>query len=111
MPSSEINSGRFRKVVIVDAWRWDPVSPQTVLGVLRAAGVHYAVLEGGRLGIGTLESGEDLDGHVAKPGDWVLRGPAGEFYAHDAALFAHNYVRADAGDVRDERLARKDASG
>lgn len=88
---SNINQGVFRKTATTEGRRWNPDDPHLVLNWLADAGAHYKVLDGGRLGIGTLESGDDLDRHAAKPGDWVLRGPAGEFYAHDGELFQQNY--------------------
>lgn len=84
---------RFRKTTITEGMRWDPDNPQPVIDWLETNGCHYAVLDGGRLGIGTLESGDGLDRHAGKPGDMVLRGGGGEFYCHDADLFAKAYER------------------
>lgn len=86
-----INQGVFRKTATVEARRWNPDNSGPVLGWLDEAGAFYRIFDDGRLGIGTLESGDDVDRHAAKPGDWVLRGAAGEFYAHDGALFSQNY--------------------
>lgn len=80
-----------KKVLIVDAERWDPSNPEPVLDWLGAHGCHYAVLPDGRLGIGTLESGKGLDRHAGKPGDYVIRGIKGEFYVCDAEIFQDSY--------------------
>ena len=80
----------FRKTATIQAQRWDPKHP-AVLDWMREFGAHFAVLDGDRLGIGTLESGDGLDRHAAKPGDWIARGPSGEFYAIDADVFSRTY--------------------
>lgn len=83
---------KFRKrPVVIDAIRWNPDNPQPTLDWLTAHGCHHAVLDGGRLGVGTLESGDDLDRHAGKPGDYVIKGVAGEFYVCDADVFASTY--------------------
>lgn len=83
-----------KKPVVIDAIRWDPDRPGPVLAWLADNAVHHAVLDGGRLGVGTLESGDDLDRHAGKPGDMVIRGVAGEFYVCDADVFAQTYDAA-----------------
>lgn len=80
-----------KKPVVIDAIRWNPAEPQPVVAWLTENGCHHAVLDGGRLGVGTLESGADLDRHAGKPGDYVIRGVAGEFYVCDAAVFDKSY--------------------
>jgi hypothetical protein len=68
-----------------------PDEPKLVLDWLTEHGVHHAVLSGGRLGVGTLESGDALDRHAGKPGDWVIKGLKGEFYVCDAEVFEQSY--------------------
>jgi hypothetical protein len=80
-----------KKPVVIEAAQWDPTNPGPVMTWLRDHRCHFAVLDGGRLGVGTLESGADLDRHAGKPGDYVIRGVAGEFYVCDADVFAQTY--------------------
>lgn len=83
---------RYRKKpIVVDALQWDPELPTPVLDWLNAHGVRHAVLDGGRLGVGTMESGDGLDRHAAKPGDYLIRGIRGEFYVCDRGVFADTY--------------------
>lgn len=51
-----------------------------------AAGVHSGILPEWCIWIVTKEGG-----HVAKPGDWIIRGIAGELYPCDPAIFAASY--------------------
>lgn len=98
----------FRKTATVEARVWDPNNPEHVLSWLDAAGAHYKILDGGRLGIGTLESGDDVDRHAAKPGDRVLQGIGGEFYACDAAIFSKSYEPSDASPTVYRQAATRD---
>jgi hypothetical protein len=81
----------YRKTATVEARQWNPDSPLEVLTWLANAGASFHVFDDGRLGIGTLESGDGMDRHAGKPGDWVIRGAGGEFYACDADIFARTY--------------------
>lgn len=83
--------GVFRKTATVQARRWNPEEPFHVTDWLTAGGTRYLVFADGRLGIGTFESGANLDSHAAKPGDWVLQGAAGEFWACDSDIFQRTY--------------------
>lgn len=89
---AQLTEGVFRKTATIEARRWDPANPHRVTAWIAEGGFRYEVLPGDRLGIGTLESGDGLDLHSAKPGDWVIRGQAGEFYACDATIFASTYT-------------------
>jgi hypothetical protein len=85
----------YRKTATVEARRWNPDSPHEVFTWLANGGARFQVFDDGRLGIGTLESGDGLDLHAGKPGDWVIRGAAGEFYACDADIFARTYEQVE----------------
>lgn len=74
-----------------EAIQWDPDQPEPVLAWLDEHGVHYKVFPGGELGVGTLESGEDLDRHTGGKGWWVLRGLRGEFYLCADDVFRKSY--------------------
>jgi hypothetical protein len=87
--------GRFLSTTPVDAKRWNPEDPQLVLAWLEQFGCRYHVFPDGRLGIGTLESGDGLDSHAAKPLDWILHDGLGDFWVHDAALFQQRYQVAE----------------
>ena len=98
---------RYRKKpVIIEARQWNPANPGRVLSWLREHRCHHQILEGGRLGVGTPESGNALDHHVGKPGDWVLRGVQGEFYVCDAYIFAETYEPV--GEDTDHNLDNSD---
>lgn len=89
----------MKRAIVVEAMCWDPDRPEPVLTWLTRHGVHHAVLDGGRLGVGTLESGADLDRHAGKPGDFVIRGIRGEFYICDRSVFVDTYDIAASADM------------
>jgi hypothetical protein len=84
----------YRKTATIQALPWDPANPRPVLDWLEANGCHYKVLDNGRLGVGTLESGTDVDRHTAGPGDLVAHGAVGEFWIIRKDVFAQTYVAA-----------------
>ena len=85
---------RYRKKpVVIEAMRWEPDRfPEVgaVVGWLMAAGceIHHPTGLGSTttLAIRTLEG--DM---IAQPGDWIIRGVAGEFYPCKPDIFAATY--------------------
>jgi len=83
---------KFRKKpVVIDAWKWDET--EEMLKDLRFQGLKWASNEGhrdrpgwvGKLRIMTL---------LVDPGDWIIKGVAGEFYACKPDIFAATYEAA-----------------
>ena len=87
---------RFRKQPVeVSAVQWRPDdrdAANKALGWLDAAGAKVRWADKGELEIFTLEDGHDGRAkHVASPGDWIIRGIQGEFYACKPVIFADTY--------------------
>jgi hypothetical protein len=80
-----------KKPVLIEAVQWNPDRPEPVVDWLTAHGCHFQILDGGRLGVGTLESGDGLDRHAGDPGCWVIRGIKGEFYVCRQDVFEESY--------------------
>lgn len=88
---------RFRKKpVTIDAFRWAGGPAEAAVAIrwiLDSGGLaHYATtnLEHGRIVISTLE-GE----MQATPGDWIIKGVAGEFYPCKPDIFEQTYEPAE----------------
>lgn len=83
-----------KKPVVIEAQQWVPehhFRVQVMEEWLNKHGVHYMIFDDGTIGIGTLESGDDLDRHKGKPYDWVIKGIKGEFYVCDKEVFDASY--------------------
>ena len=94
------NTMKFRKKpVVIDAIQWlpdDDVAANRALGWLDAYGAKILPVRHGELEIFTLEDGDDGRAkHVASPGDWIIRGVKGEFYACKPDIFEATYEPAD----------------
>lgn len=75
---------KFRKKpVVIEAWRNDPMSPPPEW-VLEAVGLRNP--SDGSLAIKTLEGVM-----IAKQGDWVIKGVAGEVYPCKPDIFVATY--------------------
>lgn len=61
----------------------------------RAAGRKLATWEVHQIIVPTLEGQ-----HIASPGDWIIRGVAGEFYPCKPDIFAATYESAEADAAR-----------
>lgn len=90
---------KFRKKpVVIDAWEWDET--QAMLDHLRFEGMPWAGNIGhrdrpgwvGELRIKTLESGGGS--FCVDPGDWIIKGIKGEFYACKPDIFEATYEPA-----------------
>jgi hypothetical protein len=80
---------RFRKKpVVIEAMRWNPDRPSDVLDWTLKNGC-LRVVQGSDLIIPTLEGD-----HRADPGDWIIRGVAGEFYPCKPDIFDATYEPA-----------------
>jgi hypothetical protein len=86
---------RFRKKpIVIDAWQFtDAASAQRIMDVARDAGVTIAFVAGNpanpipaHMVIPTLEGPM-----TALPGDWIIRGVAGEFYPCKPDIFTASY--------------------
>lgn len=95
-----------KKPVVIDAFQWTGANPFQ-LGEWRAqwprtfSDMRLCVMEDGAERVGeleimTLEDGVDRRAkHVASPGDWIIRGVQGEFYACKPDIFALTYENAE----------------
>lgn len=81
----------MKKPIEVQAMQWTSSSLMGVTKWLDDHGCHYEYFENGTLGLGTLESGDGLDRHRAKLGDWIIKGVVGEFYVCDQKVFNMTY--------------------
>jgi hypothetical protein len=89
MEDQDVIAQRFRKrPVEVDAL---PFTGENWSDVARFVGSGWR-RSGGDCVIKTLE-GE----HIASPGDWIIRGVAGEFYPCKPDIFAATYDKVDHG--------------
>jgi hypothetical protein len=91
---------KFRKrPVVIEAMQWDPGdlgNAGTVVGWLMAAGVDISHPSG--QGSTTTIAISTLEGvMVANPGDWIIRGVAGEFYPCRADIFQATYELVEDG--------------
>lgn len=90
---------KYRKQpVVIDAHQLPLMSQETVDGFIDWA--HSVQFEdwsydpaSGKVTIPTLEGTT-----VASPGDWVIKGVEGEFYACKPTIFAKTYERAEDSD-------------
>ena len=87
---------RFRKKpIVIEALQWtgdnfrtltEWGAPVTILPASNRPGKGAALI------IGTLEDGPNSEAvHVADPGDWIIKGVAGEFYPCKPDIFAASY--------------------
>lgn len=84
-----------KRPVVIDAWLWDET--ETLLKELRFQGMEWCGNVGhsdrpgwvGKLHIRTLESGKGS--FLVSPGDYIIRGVKGEFYACKPDIFAMTY--------------------
>ncbi len=80
---------KFRKKpVVIEAVQWKPGTKEGVAEMLRF--VPLPSLIGDDLAIKTLEGTM-----VASPGDWIIRGVAGEFYPCKPDIFEETYEQVD----------------
>ncbi|MCG7592434.1 hypothetical protein [Mycobacterium sp. PSTR-4-N] len=97
---------RFRKKPVeVEAMQWPRDDETDYQSVVRRAALHQWVWDNGgktyvRGGTGGLHDVhvviETLEGDMrVAPGDWVIRGIAGEFYPCKADIFAATYTAVD----------------
>jgi len=87
---------KFRKKpVIIDAWLWDETEGMKRflmdLGMKWCGNIGHETRPGwcGELRIKTLESGGGS--FLVSPGDWIIKGVAGEFYACKPDIFEATY--------------------
>ena len=86
-----------KKPVVIEAHRWNPndmVEVGNVAAWLQINNARFQVLKSGGLCIGTLEDGEQESmqaKHIASPGDWIIKGVAGEFYPCKPDIFEQTY--------------------
>lgn len=84
-----------KKPVIIDAWKWDET--EEMLRELKFQGMNWMGNEGhrdrpgwvGNLRIRTLESGGGS--FTVDPGDYIIKGVKGEFYACKPDIFHMTY--------------------
>lgn len=77
---------RYRKrPVEIEAWQLTDTNTADILGWVASAG-HAALYADDGMTIRTLEGD-----HLARPGDWVIKGVAGEFYPCKPAIFKQTY--------------------
>jgi hypothetical protein len=94
---------RYRKKpVIIDAWHWQFAPEQEPApgwmndaigqapGTLGSAAFKPDHPDGPRIEIVTLEDGSG-EVHVARPGDWIIRGVKGELYPCKDDIFRATY--------------------
>jgi len=72
-----------KKPVVIEAVQYDGVSLENVYAL---TGTEAVYVQDGRLIVRTLEGD-----HVASPGDYIIRGVAGEFYPCKPDIFAATY--------------------
>lgn len=79
-----------KKPIVIEAVQWTGDNYAEVLDFVGDAVKVTGAM--GELAIRTLEDGLDgLAKHVASPGDWIIKGVAGEFYACKLGIFALTY--------------------
>ena len=91
-----------KKPVVVDAWRWlfnesqeptpDWMDSAACVGFRRSGGIAFEPehKDGPRMCISTLEGVM-----VARPGDYIIRGVAGELSACEHSIFEQTYEAAE----------------
>ena len=88
-----------KKPVVIEAMRWDgtAASADAVLGWINAHASGDPVAEYTHPRDSDAEFAiHTLEGRLtASPGDWIIRGVAGEFYACKPDIFAETYEPAD----------------
>lgn len=96
---------KFRKKpVVIDAMRWDGVDIEAALSFISDGRPDFAHLPGDGVHVGsgigftpyagTLDI-PTLEGTMtARPGDWIIRGVAGEFYPCRSDIFEATYEAA-----------------
>lgn len=67
------------------------VAAGSVVGWMMGNGVMPSVDDDKALLVPTLEDGGGRAKHVASPGDWIIRGVAGEFYPCKPDIFEQTY--------------------
>ncbi len=98
-----------KKPVVIEAVRWTGCNPDDMVAFMGTkhslrrkdcAGPNGGRMPGGELIIETLEDGADKEAiHVASPGDWIIKGVAGEFYPCKPDIFAATYEPAGASST------------
>lgn len=110
MSKDEGTAGRYRKKpVVIEAHKFPGHSPLSVDAIMEfedwfnsRGGVGRYV--GGNLHIKTLEDGPNGEAkHVAIPGDFIIRGVAGEFYPCKPHIFEATYEPSTAAPISAER--------
>ena len=87
---------KFRKKpVVVEAVQWTGANVDEVLGFIFTQGSAYRVAGSNGIAIETLEGTMRAD-----PGDWIIKGVAGEFYPCKPDIFAATYEPEDAPEPR-----------
>ena len=84
-------SMKFRKLsVIIDAVKFTGRNRYAIEKFMKVDSIGYSVWEGGlvKLHISTLEGV-----HEVSPGDWVIRGVKGEYYACKPDIFKLTYEK------------------
>lgn len=81
-----------KKPVVIEAVQFTGKNHEEI-GIF--VGYDGAYMAGEALVIRTLEDGkEGVAKHVADPGDWIIKGVAGEFYPCKPGIFAATYEPA-----------------
>ena len=84
-----------KKPVIVEALHFEGRDAGRVVDWINSNGGTAAIV-GDHLHIKTLEDGPNGEAkHVADPGDYIIRGVQGEFYACKPDIFAATYEPAE----------------
>lgn len=85
-----------KKPVAIDAMQWNPSDPAAtgrLVGWLMASGADFHHPSGG--GASTTLAIRTLEGDMlTQPGDWIIRGVAGEFYPCRGDIFEATYEPA-----------------
>ena len=106
-----------KKPVVIEAIQWDPNDPRGTSDFVdsTAVGAHPQNPRGkmSERVRGLIQTGQDLSiktlegTMLANPGDWIIRGVAGELYPCKPDIFAATYEPVDEGDT-DETVAHQD---
>lgn len=84
--------------VVIEAHQWDGTT-ESADTIIKWSGCGKLDTEKEELHILTLEDGKDnLVRHVASPGDWIIKGVAGEFYPCKPGIFNETYTMVDSYD-------------
>ncbi len=79
-----------KRPVVVEAVQWNEANYDEILETLGATSDHIRPAGYGELFIETLEGDR-----IARPGHWIIRGVAGEFYSCSSEIFAETYELVD----------------